>query len=98
VQGCQIFLGPNLPKREKYIKWPQTISIGLNYTKRPLIIQKGRKIYQHFPFQGSPNYTQIGMFGLKINHLATLLAWGGVSRASSCHCQFMNVLGVKMEL
>jgi hypothetical protein len=24
-QGCQIFLGPNIPKREKYTKWPQTI-------------------------------------------------------------------------
>jgi hypothetical protein len=24
-QGCQIFLGPNIPKREKYTKRPQTI-------------------------------------------------------------------------
>jgi hypothetical protein len=29
-------------------------------------------MYQHFPFQGAPKYTQIGIFGLKINHLATL--------------------------
>jgi hypothetical protein len=27
-------------------------------------------MYQHFPFQGSPKYIQIGIFGLKINHLA----------------------------
>jgi hypothetical protein len=44
---------------------------GLNYTKRPLIIPKGRKINQHFPFKGSPKYTQIGIFGLRINYLAT---------------------------
>jgi hypothetical protein len=24
-QGCQIFLGPNIPKWEKQVKWPQTI-------------------------------------------------------------------------
>jgi hypothetical protein len=29
-------------------------------------------MYQHFPFQGPPKFTQIGIFGLKINHLATL--------------------------
>jgi hypothetical protein len=36
-------------------------------------IPHGQKIYQHFPFQGPPNFTQIGIFGSKINHLATLL-------------------------
>jgi hypothetical protein len=29
--------------------------------------------YQHFPFQGPPKYTQFGIFGLKLNHLATLV-------------------------
>jgi hypothetical protein len=33
-------------------------------------IPNGHKIYQHFQFQGPPNYTQI--FGAKTNHLATL--------------------------
>jgi hypothetical protein len=36
-------------------------------------ITNGHKIYQHFPSQGPPNLTQIGIFGLKINHLATLV-------------------------
>jgi hypothetical protein len=27
-QGCQIFLGPNIPKRKKYTKWPETIPKG----------------------------------------------------------------------
>jgi hypothetical protein len=36
------------------------------------MIPNGRKIYQHFSFHGPPKYTRIGIFGLKINHLATL--------------------------
>jgi hypothetical protein len=59
LQGCQIFLGPNIPKRHKYTKGPQTtpnghtlFQVAINYTKWP-------KIYQHFPFQGPPKYTQI---------------------------------------
>jgi hypothetical protein len=27
-QGCQIFLGPNIPNWEKYTNWPQTIPTG----------------------------------------------------------------------
>jgi hypothetical protein len=41
----------------------------------------GYKIFQmavnytkHFPFQGPPEYTQLGIFGMKINHLATLVS------------------------
>jgi hypothetical protein len=29
-------------------------------------------MYQHFPFFGPQKVTQIGIFGLKMNHLATL--------------------------
>jgi hypothetical protein len=32
-----------------------------------------RKIYQHFPFYGPPKFTQIWIFGVKTNHLATLV-------------------------
>jgi hypothetical protein len=32
----------------------------------------GRKIYQHLPLQDPPKFIQIWIFGLKINHLATL--------------------------
>jgi hypothetical protein len=31
------------------------------------------KIYQHLPSQHPPKFTQIGIFGLKTNHLATQL-------------------------
>jgi hypothetical protein len=37
-QGCQICLGPNIPKREKYTKGPK------NYTKRLCIIPNGHKL------------------------------------------------------
>jgi hypothetical protein len=30
--------------------------------------------YRPFPFQGHPKFTQIGIFGLKTYHLATLLS------------------------
>jgi hypothetical protein len=35
----------------------------------------GHKIYQDFPWQDPPKFTQIEIFGLKTNHLATL-HWG----------------------
>jgi hypothetical protein len=34
---------------------------------------KGRKIYKHRPLQAPPKITQIGIFGVKIYHLATLV-------------------------
>jgi hypothetical protein len=30
-------------------------------------------MYQHFPIQGPPKFTQIGIFGLEINHPATVV-------------------------
>jgi hypothetical protein len=34
----------------------------VKYTKCPKNILNGRIIYQHFPFQGPPQYSQIGIF------------------------------------
>jgi hypothetical protein len=39
---------------------------------RKILCLNGHKILQYFPFLGPPNFAQIGIFGLKINHLATL--------------------------
>jgi hypothetical protein len=44
----------------KYAKWPGN---GPNVYK----------IYQHLQLQDPPKFTQNGIFGLKINHLATLI-------------------------
>jgi hypothetical protein len=41
-----------------------------------LYITNGQRIHQPFPFQGPQKFTQIGIFGLKIYHLATLVARG----------------------
>jgi hypothetical protein len=44
-----------------------------NYTKWTENIPNGHKIYQHFPFQRPPKYTQNWNFGIKINYLAALV-------------------------
>jgi hypothetical protein len=52
--------------------------ISTNYTKCPLDITKDRKMdqvpmkYTSLPLQDLPKFTQIWIFGLKTNHLATL--------------------------
>jgi hypothetical protein len=43
------------------------------FTKSPENLPNGHKICQQFPLQDPPKFTQIGIFGLKINHLATLV-------------------------
>jgi hypothetical protein len=48
-------------KSTKYTKWR-----NVKWTKWP-------KIYQHLPFLDPPIFTQIGIFGLKKCHLATLI-------------------------
>jgi hypothetical protein len=54
----------------KFTKWPQCLP---NRSKnRP----NSHKIYQHTPLQDPPKFTQIGIFGLKICHLATLIQSG----------------------
>jgi hypothetical protein len=60
----------NIPKREKHweTKWSQNIPNGCK------IDQMAKKCiyHQHLPLQDSPKFTQIGISGLKIYHLATL--------------------------
>jgi hypothetical protein len=72
--GLPDFSWYKIPKREKI--W----QIATNYTKCPLNITKDRKIgpsvhkiYQHLPLQDPPKFTQIWIFGLKTNHLTTLV-------------------------
>jgi hypothetical protein len=67
-------LGKNIPNGHKiyqmatkYTKWAQNIPNGLKITN-------WHKTKQHFPFQSSPKAIQVGIFGTKIYHLATLLS------------------------
>jgi hypothetical protein len=59
-----------------YHKMYQT---AIRNTKWLSNIPNGHRIYQHFTFRGPPKFTQTGIFGLKRNHLATLLV---------CPCTF----------
>jgi hypothetical protein len=55
---AQIFLWPNIPKREKYTEGPQTTPNGHTLhipNGHKLGVPNGRKIYQYFPCQGPPN-------------------------------------------
>jgi hypothetical protein len=52
---------------ENYNNWTHIVSNG-----HKIGTLYGHKTNQHFPIQGPPKFTQIGIFGLKINHLATL--------------------------
>jgi hypothetical protein len=55
----------NIPKNHTLM--PQNITNG-----RKIHITNGHKIYQHLPLHGTPKFSQIGIFGLKNSHLATL--------------------------
>jgi hypothetical protein len=37
-----------------------------------MYISSGHRLYRPFPFPGPPKFTQIGILGLKIYHLANL--------------------------
>jgi hypothetical protein len=45
---------------------------------------------QHLPFKGPPKFTQTGIFGLKTNHLATLVC--GSLLQEHCETTFKNFL------
>jgi hypothetical protein len=63
-------------------------------------------MYQPFPFQGPPKFSQIGIFGLKIYHLATLNSGtemdnkicvcetekNSVTKAKNIHQQTKNII------
>jgi hypothetical protein len=59
--------GKNVPNEHKMYH------MVIEYPKSPQNATDGHKITQHFPIEGTPKFTQIGIFGLKRNHLATLL-------------------------
>jgi hypothetical protein len=47
--------------------------MSVKYNKRPQGGPSVHKIYQHLPLQNPQKFTQIWIFGLKTNHLATLV-------------------------
>jgi hypothetical protein len=63
--------GKNIPNDHKLYQ------NAIDCTKWPLNISNDCKMRKHFPFQGPPKFTQIWIFGLNTNHLATLGSRGG---------------------
>jgi hypothetical protein len=41
-------------------------------------------VYQHLPLKDPPKFTQIGIFGLKKHHLATLCSDKGMVEREKC--------------
>jgi hypothetical protein len=81
-QECPTFLVQHTKTRNKYTNytnWPQIIPNGhkvyqmvTNVPNHHKILQIIKEISQHFPLEGPANFTQIGILGSKIYHLATL--------------------------
>jgi hypothetical protein len=46
-----------------------------------------KKMYQHFPFQCPPKFTQIGIFGLTIYRLATLECYRNIQMIVENNCE-----------
>jgi hypothetical protein len=65
-----------IPKREKYTKLPQNIPNVYKIYQKTVNRPNVYEIYQHLPLQYPPKFTQIWNFGLKTNHLATLVLIG----------------------
>jgi hypothetical protein len=61
--GVARFFFPQYTKNGgKYTKLPLNYPMAIKYTKRPSYILNGHIIYQSFPLQGHPKFTQIGIF------------------------------------
>jgi hypothetical protein len=67
-QGCQIFRGTIYQNGETIQNDHKIYQSAIKQLNGP----NGQKMYQHLPLQDPQNFTQIGIFGLKLYHLATL--------------------------
>jgi hypothetical protein len=61
-----------IPKPEKCTESAQNVPNGHKISRMSLNIPNGHIMYQYFPILGPQKFSQIGIFGLKTNHLATL--------------------------
>jgi hypothetical protein len=73
IQSCQIFLDRMYQNRGKYTNMPLKKSLEIYQMAVICIFQMAIKCTNmYFPFHGPPKFTQIGIFVLKMYHLATL--------------------------
>jgi hypothetical protein len=71
--GLPDFSWYNIPKRVKMYQNLGNIPNGHKVCQMAGNWPNGHEIYRHLPLLYPPKSTQIGIFGLKRNHLATLL-------------------------
>jgi hypothetical protein len=64
--------------------------MSIKYNKGPLNGPSVHKIYEHLPLQDHPKFTQIWIFGLKTNHLATLLSGTDVMIFKKFRCKIWH--------
>jgi hypothetical protein len=86
-QGCHIFLDTKTPKWVKLYHVAYELPNGHKMCQMAVIYSKGQIICQPFPFQGTQKCTQIGIFGLKIYHLGTLM----LTKFNTMHSERQNV-------
>jgi hypothetical protein len=71
--GLPDFSWFKIPKRGKIPNDHKLYQMAIKYFQWQKNRPNGQKICQDFPLQAPPKFTQIGIFGLKTNHLATLM-------------------------
>jgi hypothetical protein len=71
-QGCQICRGTIYQIGENTQNEHKIYQSAIKHTKWPENGPNGYKIYLYLPLQDPLKFTQFGIFGLKICHLATL--------------------------
>jgi hypothetical protein len=70
---ARFFLAQNTKTRKIYQNDHKIHQMATKYMKWQKNRQDGYKIYLNLPLQDPPKFYQIWFFGLKTNHLATLL-------------------------
>jgi hypothetical protein len=81
--GLPDFSWNKIPKRENIPNYDEEYQMSIKYHKRPKNGPSVHKIYQHLPLQDPPKFTRLWSFGLKTNHLATLMQSKAQSNAVS---------------
>jgi hypothetical protein len=77
---ARFFLVQNTKTGENIPNLHELYQISIKYNKRPQNGLSVYKIYQHLTLQDPLKFTQIRIFGLKTNHLATLTATTNVNQ------------------
>jgi hypothetical protein len=71
---ARFFLVQNTKTGKNIPNYHELYQVAIKYNKRPYNGPSVHKINQNLPLQNPPKFPQIWVFGLKTNHLATLMS------------------------